>query len=292
LTIPPPSPDNPARSALAVRLAELRAAAGLSGNALAKRTGSYQSRVWKIENGSLLPSEDDIRAWARETGHEGEAESLMQMLAAARGEQAFTALLHRKGGAAAYQEKVRQLEQGCTVIGDYEVAVLPGFLHTADYTRELITKPGGMFAWGDDDPGEIERAVAARLRRGEILYDPAKQVQVVLGEGALRTMVARPAVMAGQMEKLLAAMHLPSVDIRVVGFGQVLPVYPLPFRIYDDRLAVVEYISGEREFTRDAHPEDMAKYAETWNVVRGAASTGDEAEAIIQRVLADLRGEQ
>src|ERR1035441_7180873 len=54
LTVPPPEPGTERRASLAARLRDLRAAAGLSGNALAHRMGVVQSRVWKIENEKLL----------------------------------------------------------------------------------------------------------------------------------------------------------------------------------------------------------------------------------------------
>ena len=64
---------------IAAQLTELRVAAGLSGNALAREMGIVQSRVWKIEHAQLTPSEDDIRAWARATGRDEIAGELLEM---------------------------------------------------------------------------------------------------------------------------------------------------------------------------------------------------------------------
>ena len=101
MTIPPSVPGSTSRDALAARLTALRTAAGLSGNALAKRMGIVQSRVWKIEHGELLPTEDDIRAWVQATGHDPEtARGLIQMLAEARAEYATFKIAYGKGGAA------------------------------------------------------------------------------------------------------------------------------------------------------------------------------------------------
>ena len=90
MTISPSTPGRASRAALIARLTGLREAAGLSENALAKRMGVVQSRVWKIRNGRLLPNEDDITAWAEATGHPEAAGELADMLKAARGEQAFS----------------------------------------------------------------------------------------------------------------------------------------------------------------------------------------------------------
>ena len=64
---------------IAAQLTELRMAAGLSGNALARKIGIVQSRVWKIEHAQLTPSEDDIQAWARATGRDEITGELLEM---------------------------------------------------------------------------------------------------------------------------------------------------------------------------------------------------------------------
>jgi predicted GIY-YIG superfamily endonuclease len=64
---------------IAAQLTELRMAAGLSGNALARKMGIVQSRVWKIEHAQLMPSEDDIRAWARAAGRDEVTGELLEM---------------------------------------------------------------------------------------------------------------------------------------------------------------------------------------------------------------------
>src|SRR6266567_9156210 len=53
------------------------------------------------------------------------------------------------------------------------------------------------------DRGDMEAMIDGRLRRQEILHDPHKRIQVVLGEAALRTLVCTPETLAGQLSKLL-----------------------------------------------------------------------------------------
>jgi transcriptional regulator with XRE-family HTH domain len=290
LTVPPPEPGTESRASLAARLRDLRAAAGLSGNALAHRMGVVQSRVWKIENEKLLPTEDDIRAWAQASGAGSEVSAeLLGMLAGARTEQAFGTALRGKGGPAAFQDRVRAIEERSARIGEFEVAVIPGILQTADYTRQLVSLPGGLRSWGADDAA-IEAMIDARLRRQEILTSSGKRIQFVVGEAALRTLVVTRETLAGQLDKLLSVIRLPSVDFRVIGFGQRMTAYPIGgFRVYDDDLIVVENIAGEREFTRKAEPDAVAAFLEAFSELRQAASTGAEAEAVIQQALADLR---
>jgi transcriptional regulator with XRE-family HTH domain len=278
------------RAALATRLTELRAAAGFrSGNALARRLGVVQSRVWKIEHGDLLPNDDDIEAWVRATGGDEETlATLKAMLAKASAEQAFGAVFRRKGGAAAYQDRVRALEAQAARVGEFQVAVVPGLLQTADYARELMSVTSGLSAWGQDEAA-IEAAVQSRLRRQEILHNQSKQIQVVLGEGALRTMVVAPATLAGQLEKLLSVGHLPAVELGIIGFSQRMPTYPLGFRVYGDDLIITESIAEERYYTADDELDEVAAFLEAFGELRRAASTGPDAETIIHRALDDLR---
>lgn len=287
MTVPPLTPGSASRNALADRLTELRIAAGLSGNALAKRMKVVQSRVWKIEHGELMPTAEDLRAWANATGRDDVADDLVSMLGPTRAEQAFAVEFRRRGGAAAYQDRLREIEERVGRIGEFEVAVIPGFLQTADYARELFSVPSGLRSW-DNSPAVIEDSVNARLRRQEVIYAPGKQIQVVLGEGALRTLLVPSEILAAQLGKLLSVMRLPTVELGVIGFGQKMPTYPLGFRVYGDELIVTESIAGERYFAADMEPDEVAAFLEAFDVLRQAASYGDEAETIIRRVLDDL----
>jgi transcriptional regulator with XRE-family HTH domain len=286
LTIPPSQPGRANRAMLADRLATLRKVAGFrSGNALAKRMGIVQSRVWKIENGELLPTEGDIKAWIEATGAGAAAGELLEMLAEAKAEQAFGTAFRRKGGAATLEERVRAAEEQAARIGEFEVAVIPGILQTADYARELLSVASGPRAWGSDD-ADVEDKISVRLRRQDILFGSSKRVQVVLSEAALRVLVTTPGTMAGQLDKLLAVSRLPAVELGVIGFGQRIPAYSIGgFRVYDDDLIVVESISGEDDIT---DPATVAVYLGAFDALREAAGTGAEAEALIRQALEDI----
>lgn len=263
-------------------------AAGLTGNALADRMKVVQSRQWKIAHGQLMPTEKDIRAWVHATGNDDLADDLIAMMRQARAEQAFAAEF-RKSGAAAYQETVQAIEEQYTRVGEFQPALIPGLLQTADYAREFMSLPGGLRAWGEDETA-IRDAVDARMRRQEaVLHNPAKQIQIVLGEGALRTLVVTPVTLAGQLSRLLSVMRLPSVELGVISFRQQMPTYPLGFRVHDDALITVESAVDEHHFAAETKPKEVAVYLKVFDELRQAASIGDEAEAIIQQALDDLQ---
>jgi transcriptional regulator with XRE-family HTH domain len=262
----------------------------LSGNALAKRMGIVQSRVWKIEHGELLPIGDDIRAWVQATGHDREtATELIRMLEEARAESATFKTAFSKYGAARYQQEVAAIEARSSRIGEFQVAMIPAILQTADYAREILSLPSGPGAWGAG-ADDIEAMIDVRLRRQEILHDPGKRIQVVLGEAALRTLVCTPQTLVGQLEKLLSVMQLPSVELGVIGFAQRMPVFPfVSFSVRDNDLIVIEGLTGEQKITASAGADQVASYLRFFDLLLGVSATGEEARRLIAAAAASLR---
>lgn len=287
--MPSHSPENPSRAVLAARLEALREGTGLSGNAFAGQMGIVQSRVWKIEHLELLPTEDDIRTWVAAAGQPGDdAGELIDLLDRARVEyQTWRRAYRRAGGAAGQQASYVELEAKSSLIGEFQIAMMPGIIQTPQYAREILSLPSGPAAWGAG-PGEIEAMINARLRRQEVaLYDPSKKVRIVLGEASLRTLVCTPATLAEQLGKLLSIAALPSVELGIIGFSQRMPVYPFTaFSVRDD-LVVIDHLTGEQPISA---PDEVASWLRFFDLLREAASNGDEARELILRAMSDLRG--
>jgi hypothetical protein len=63
-------------------------------------------------------------------------------------------------------------------------------------------------------------------------------------------------------------------------------VFPLSgFRLYDD-LVIVEFIVGEQQLSE---PDSIARYDNYLELLRQSASTGNDATAVIQRSIKELR---
>jgi hypothetical protein len=211
------------------------------------------------------------------------------MLEEARAESATFKAAFSKYGATRYQQEVAAIEASSSRIGEFQVAMIPAILQTADYAREILSLPSGPGAWGAsaDDP---ETMMGVRLRRQEILYHPGKRIQVVLGEAALRTLVCTPQTLIGQLEKLLSVMQLPSGELGVIGFAQRMPVFPfVSFSVRDNDLIVIEGLTGEQKFAASAAKDQVASYLRFFDLLRETASTGAEAGAIVERSLESLR---
>ena len=105
-------------------------------------------------------------------------------------------------------------------------------------------------------------------------------------EGALRARVVPVPTLIGQLDRLLAVIRLPALDLGIIPFEAAVPVCPLSgFRLYDD-LVIVESIVGEQQL---AEADDVARYEKYLELLRDAASTGTEAAAAIRRSLESLR---
>lgn len=268
---------------LADRLRSMREAAGLSGAALARELGEgwTQPKVSKIETQRQLPTEDEVRAWADTTGAQGDVAEVLALLDAARTERTE----FRAAGVAGVQADILALEAQATRIGEFQPSMMSGLVQTAEYANEALHIPSGPAAFGASED-DIQAVVATRMQRQHVLYDPSKRVQVVMLESALRVRLCSDTTLAGQLDRLLALVGLPSVELTIVPTDAPLPVFPMGFRVYDNDLVIVESISGERR-VEDA--DNVATYVKLFDLLREAGVTGQEAASLIRGAVAELR---
>ena len=105
------------------------------------------------------------------------------------------------------------LEAAATTIRTFEVQFVPGLFQTEAYARAVLGRRTAL-------PEEVERRVALRLRRQEILSRPSPpRIWSVMDEAVLRRPVGGPAVMRDQFKHLIAVAELPHVTLQVVPFA-------------------------------------------------------------------------
>jgi transcriptional regulator with XRE-family HTH domain len=280
-----------APSALAAQLRALREDAGLTGTSLAQQVGWGQSKVSKIETGRQLPTEDDIRQWARVvSAPAAKVEELLASLERAKVEFATWREQYRAAGSGAdKQADIRTLEARATRIGEFQPAFIPGLLQTAQYARELLLAwavDAAQGAFGINEAG-VDRLVAARMQRQQLLYEPGKQVQLVILEAALYSRVCSPETLAGQLDRLIAVTSLPNVEFGIIPFTASLPVFPIcSFMIFDTELVTVESLTGEQQVNE---PDQIALYDRFFTLLRDSAARGQRPVALIHRALTELR---
>jgi len=271
---------------LAERLYRMRRAARLTGGELAadlrwgEKTG--RTKVSKIENGKQVPTAPEVRAWAAACGHPEEADELADLLADVQ--TVHTRWRRRlRGGQAALQEDLDRRTQAAKRIRNAENMWIPGLLQTADYARAAIGQASAKYG-GED----IEAAVAARMKRQDVLYDREKVLEFAIAESALRFLPCPPQVMLGQLDRLdrLIGMGLDNVTIGIIPMGVQLGLLPWGnFLMLDDEVHAETY--GGKVEARDE--DQTARHEGIFAELMAEALTGDRAQALIRSALGDLR---
>ncbi|MFF9981919.1 helix-turn-helix domain-containing protein [Streptomyces erythrochromogenes] len=175
-----------------------REAAGLDRTTFGERMGYGANLIYKIERGARIPRQEFLDKADEVLGAGGKIAAMKADVERAR-----------------YPKKVRdlaKLESQAVEIGSYDNVVVTGLLQTEAYARALfgLRRPGFS-------EGEVERLVAARLARQEILRrHPAPLLTVVQEEAVLRRPIGGKMVLRGQLEHLLEVGRLRSVEIQVM----------------------------------------------------------------------------
>ncbi|MBB5839625.1 transcriptional regulator with XRE-family HTH domain [Kribbella italica] len=273
-----------ARTALGKRLRELRRSTGSTGREFAESLAWAPSKVSKLENGRQTPSDEDLRAWARASDHQSELDALLASLHSL--ELQFAEWRHlMRAGLRPQQEQLYEWDQKTRLLRVFEATVVPGLLQTGEYARARFEESVRRLKITND----AEEAVAARLRRQEILYRPGKQFHFVLTEAALRFRLCPLDAMLGQLDRLASISHLRNVKVGIIATETAYTVSPWHgFWIYDDRRVLLETFSAELDLRQ---PQEIELYADAFEQLAGVASYDRDARKIIGRVMADLASE-
>ncbi|WP_200305140.1 helix-turn-helix domain-containing protein [Streptomyces adelaidensis] len=180
------------------------------------------------------------------------------------------------------------LEGAASLIRTYEPHFVPGLLQTEDYARGVMLSG----AIGQTRPDDIERHVALRMQRQELLTRKgAPRLWVVMDETALRRPVGAPAVMRAQLDRLLEAVELSHVTLQIAMFdtgphpGTYGPFVlfrfampELPDMVYSEYLTGAVYLDDRSE---------VATHLEVMDRMAAQAATAQRTKEILR----DLRKE-
>jgi transcriptional regulator with XRE-family HTH domain len=236
-------PHERARRRLAARLRDVREKAGLSGTDLAAHLGWVQPKVSRFENARRLPSTADVEAWAAAAG--ADPVPLLDLLERARHEYAtFRQMYAAAGGADVWQDASEAADLAVKRIARYQPNIVLGWLQTGQYAYEALHLPGGPADSGVSEE-EILRMISARLRRQTIIYEPGREITLLMGEGALRTRVASPATMRDQLALIARlAETLTTATIGIVPFSRPAPVMSMHGWVIRDDYVTIETSGG------------------------------------------------
>ncbi len=148
------------------------------------------------------------------------------------------------------------LEQASSVIRTYEVQFVPGLLQTEDCARSVI-----QLCQLHSSPDEIDRRVALRMARQELLTQPeAPDYWAVVDEAALRRAPGGRAAQHTQIRRLIEMAELPNITLQVLPFhtgahpaaGGPFTILrfaepDLPDIVYLEQLTSAVYLDKKRE---------------------------------------------
>ncbi|MFG2063013.1 helix-turn-helix domain-containing protein [Micromonospora sp. NPDC048871] len=197
------------RRRIARELRQLRESAGMTLDVAARQLDMSKSNLSRIENAQIGIKPRDVRAALalyQVTGNDAEA-----LIEIARGAQQRGWWQHYSDVLPEWFEFYVGLEAEAATLRTYEAEAVPGLLQTEAYAREVY-----RLTAGEED---LDRKVAARLRRQDVLHSDAPvELSVVLNEAVLLRPVSDRAVMAGQLSHLETVAQLPNVTIQVLPF--------------------------------------------------------------------------
>jgi hypothetical protein len=112
------------------------------------------------------------------------------------------------------------------------------------------------------------------------LYASGKTIEILLAETALYNSICPAKVMAGQIDRLAAAVGLPGVRVGILPMRRPLPHVPWHGYWVVDDVVFVETVTDEHR-VRD--PEQVAVYNTLTDRLWSAAAEGEEARSILVR---------
>lgn len=271
-----------ARETLAARLRDIRLDAGLNGRQLADTCGWSEAKRSRIEGAKRAPSDADVRAWCAACDAEDQAEDL---IAANRRLDSMYVQWRRqmRTGLRRLQEAGVPLYQRTRHFRVYSSDVVPGLLQTPGYAAAIMRSITDFAGTPDD----VAEAVAARMKRSQVIREGDHRFSIILEETVLRYRIGDPELMSAQFGQLLAFMAQANISLGIIPFASARTMLPMEtFMVFDDQLARVELLTARVAVSTPSEVED---YVQGHRALHRMAVYGAEARALIVRAIEALR---
>jgi transcriptional regulator with XRE-family HTH domain len=261
------------RRRLGQELLRLRDLAGISGRQMAFKVGVSQPMMSRFDRTEVMLRMSVIRDWLTACEADDETRArVLELAERAHGEtKRWRDLLADE---AHLQGTARDHDVAADRIQNFQPTVLPGLLQTPSYAHATLQL-------GRTD---VPAAVAARLKRQELLDEPGRRFEFVIAERLLHRGPA-PGALAGQAHRLLALAELDVVDLAV------LPEAAHPGMLLWHNFVIRRSGNGEpwvatelQHGTQEIRdPVSVRIYELTWTRLTAVAAHGDDALALIRR---------
>ncbi|MEV4122383.1 helix-turn-helix transcriptional regulator [Micromonospora sp. NPDC049645] len=202
------------RMLLGAQLRRLRESSGVTREGAGWEIRSSESKISRMELGRVGFKERDVADLLTLYGvtDEHERDALLKLARDANSPGWW----HRYGDVLpSWFQSYLGLEAAAALIRSYEVQFVPGLLQTKEYARAVV-----LLGHGAAGPGEIDRRVALRMQRQQLLRrDNPPQLWAVVDEAALRRPIGGAEVMRGQLAALIEATKSPHIRLQVIPFA-------------------------------------------------------------------------
>src|ERR1051326_6255466 len=165
MTASPSSSAKEAKKALGARMREVRKDAGLTARALALRTDQHYTRVSKIENGTQVPTDADIRSWCVACAAEEEVPELIATARAVESAYVEFRWQARAGMKRVLGPHTQERYAATATFRIYEHNAIPGLFQTPAYCAAMLSFWTEFLGTSD----QLDAAVSERMRKQEIL---------------------------------------------------------------------------------------------------------------------------
>lgn len=262
----------------------------MSGEELATQLEISQSKLSRIELGQSTAPPDLAQRWAATCHVDSERADEISELAERIATDVYPAPWHGRvtGGVARLQRDIADLEATVGVNLEWHPRLVPGLLQTPAYAREIFA-----CVYPDDTP-RLQEAVAARMARQALLYDPGKTTRFLIGEAALHWPVGTVTTLISQLDRLVLFATEGTVTFGIVPFTAPFGAFSyhgwsLLAERDNDEPDLVE-IGLETAKVDITDPEQTAAYRDAFERLSAVAVTGDAAAAMLRRIRKSLQG--
>jgi len=259
------------RLRLGAELRELRAAAGLTHEQVAKRIGESRAQISRLENGHVV-DQADVMKILDALGVDGERWTQIITIAREAGERGWW---ESTRGMGERQALYANLEAGAAQIREYQQTFIPGLLQTPEFARAQADATTLL----EPLSGTTDGLLAGRAGRQRMLRRPgAPRYEVIIDEVAIRRLAAPPEVVKKQLYHLATTCNGSSgVTVRVLPVDARVDSFTVPrctFSIYtysdpgDPAVVAIDTVTSDLVLT---DPAETAPYEQLYTRLRDAA---------------------
>ncbi|TXS46582.1 XRE family transcriptional regulator [Streptomyces sp. uw30] len=281
----PPVDPSLNRRKLRLALRHARERAGLTQREAAKRVEWSQSKLIRVETGTVGVSVSDLRALLALYDVTDPA-SVHELEEAARGSKGASWWSRYHDVVTPQFAQYLGYESAATSLQTYHPIVVPGHLQTRAYAEALLT-PRGLARQ------RIGRVVDLRMERQTRMFagSAGPEATFVLDEAAVRRQIGGKAVLNEQLQQLLDFGAQDGTTIRVLPFAagahySTLGSFVLLGFPDDDDLLYLEHAAGSMTGGEDL--ELLARYQECFQAIMDLALGETESLDLIGRIKQDL----